>query len=375
MRRENNGRNFDIESEFVQLGRLSVEGKAADVHAFLRRSLRTVLQNRPDLEGQVRDVLSVIAGGGVTRNYAPQPLPVDIDSRLELLRRENVTHLEVQPVWFDSVSSELNSIIEERRCAAMLSASGITPTRSMLLVGPPGVGKTLSARYLAKELNLPLLTLDLAGVMSSYLGKTGNNIRSVLDYAQKTPSILLLDEFDAIAKRRDDVSEIGELKRLVTVLLQSVDSWPDYSILIAATNHPELLDTAVWRRFDRRIFFTLPTSEHLLSYLENNYDDSIDTNTKKILSLAFSGVSFSEISRVIMNARRESIIKSLDFNKSLMLYVSEYIKKQGKPEKRQISKTMTEMGISQRQISEYTGLARDTIRNKSTEVKEDLNAE
>ena len=97
------------------------------------------------------------------------------------------------------------------------------PTRSALFTGPPGVGKTLAAKWMARELGQPLAILDLSAVMSSFLGRTGSNVRAVLDFARDRRCILLLDEFDAVAKRRDDTSEIGELKRLVTVLLQEID--------------------------------------------------------------------------------------------------------------------------------------------------------
>src|ERR1700733_11402427 len=137
------------------------------------------------------------------------------------------------------------------------------PTKSALFVGPPGVGKTLAARWIAKKLNRPLIVLDLSAVMSSFLGRTGNNVRNVLDYAKGVECIFLLDEFDAIAKRRDDAVEVGELKRLVTVLLQEIDEWPSSGILIAATNHPELLDPAVWRRFDLIVKFPMPAEDQL----------------------------------------------------------------------------------------------------------------
>ncbi|KOO11114.1 AAA family ATPase, partial [Vibrio xuii] len=139
-------------------------------------------------------------------------------------------------------------VLLEREYNDALLSEGLQPTKSIIFQGPPGVGKTLSARWLANQLDLPLLTLDLATVMSSFLGKTGSNVRAVLEHAMSFPCVLLLDEFDAIAKRRDDDRELGELKRLVTVLLQTIDEWPATSLLIAATNHGELLDPAIWRR-------------------------------------------------------------------------------------------------------------------------------
>lgn len=134
----------------------------------------------------------------------------------------------------------------------------------MVFTGPPGVGKTLAARWLAVQLHRPLLILDLASVMSSFLGRTGSNLRNVMDYAKSVECVLLLDEFDAIAKRRDDNGEIGELKRLVTVLLQEIDDWPVGGLLVAATNHGSLLDPAAWRRFEVQIDFPLPNREQAI---------------------------------------------------------------------------------------------------------------
>ena len=137
-------------------------------------------------------------------------------------------------------------------------ALGLTPTRSAIFVGKPGVGKTLTARWVASQLGVPLYVLDLTVVMSSLLGRSGNNLRAALDFAKSTDCVLLLDEIDSIAKRRSDDTDIGELKRLVTVILQEVDEWPTTGLLLAATNHPELIDPALWRRFDLVVEFKLP---------------------------------------------------------------------------------------------------------------------
>ena len=150
------------------------------------------------------------------------------------------------------------ALIDQRRQAERLALTGLEPPKSLLLQGPPGVGKTLTARFLAHELGLPLMTVELAALMSSLLGQTGQNLRQLLDHARSFPCVLLLDEFDAVAKRRDDQSDIGELKRLVNVLLLELERWPDTGLLIAATNHPQLLDPAVGRRFDITLALDLP---------------------------------------------------------------------------------------------------------------------
>jgi SpoVK/Ycf46/Vps4 family AAA+-type ATPase len=144
----------------------------------------------------------------------------------------------------------LSQLIQERRQTERLASMGLSPTRSAIFVGPPGVGKTLTARWLASQLGVPLYVLDLTAVMSSLLGRSGTNLRAALDFAKRSPCVLLLDEIDAIAKRRSDDTDVGELKRLVTVILQEVDEWPATGLLLAATNHSELIDPALWRRFD-----------------------------------------------------------------------------------------------------------------------------
>lgn len=255
----------DIEAQFVHLARLALAGRANDVELLSRRTLTRLSASRPDLANEIKKVLAeVTVASEVARNKgATVALPVDLDSRLELLKREPSPRVDPEPIWASEVESELRSLLIERERADELSFAGLTPSRSVLLIGPPGLGKTLAARWLAEKLSRPLLTLDLSSVMSSFLGKTGSNIRVVLDFARRQPSVLLLDEFDAIAKRRDDNAEIGELKRLVTVLIQAIDEWPADGLLVAATNHPELLDPAIWRRFDRVIEFPFPTEKEL----------------------------------------------------------------------------------------------------------------
>ena len=195
------------------------------------------------------------------------PVPVDSDSRFQLLRVEVEPNLPNEPVYPAMVQQTLDRLVAERlRISALLNAH-LEPTRTVLFTGPPGVGKTLAARWLAREMNRPLLILDLSAVMSSYLGRTGANLRHVLEYAKSIDCVLLLDELDAIAKRRDDFGEIGELKRLVTVLLQQLDDWPSTGILISATNHSKLLDPAVWRRFEQRIEFPLPEQNEVRVFI------------------------------------------------------------------------------------------------------------
>jgi SpoVK/Ycf46/Vps4 family AAA+-type ATPase len=152
-----------------------------------------------------------------------------------------------------------------------------------------------------------MITLDLAAVVSSFLGKTGQNLRRALDRARERPCVLLLDEFDAIAKRRDDPADIGELKRIVNVLLLELEQWPAHGLLIAATNHPELLDRAIWRRFDRVLALGLPdqaTRQTILGEALHRFGLKAEHQILSLCALASEGTSPADLLRLIREAAR-----------------------------------------------------------------------
>jgi SpoVK/Ycf46/Vps4 family AAA+-type ATPase len=354
------------EEELVQIARLALAGRPQDVQTYIRRLARRYQGELPGIAAQLMELLKEApTRQSPLRRESVAPVPVDLESRLQLLRIEENPVVEVEPIWDSGVKRALDQILSERRRDAELFKQGLSPTRSIIFTGPPGVGKTLAARWIARELHRPLLTLDLSAVMSSFLGRTGANVRHVLDYAKSVAGVLLLDELDSIAKRRDDVTDVGELKRLVTVLLQEIDDWPASGLLIAATNHADLLDRAVWRRFEMRVEFPMPTEAEVRRAIEALLGSTAPAGWKDVLAVTLRGLSFSDIEREVMQARRTSVTRDIPLENALGEVIQNRVEPLPRRERGQIAMWLTEAGISQRQVHELTGVSRDTIRKKT----------
>jgi SpoVK/Ycf46/Vps4 family AAA+-type ATPase len=189
-------------------------------------------------------------------------------------------------------------------------------------------------------------------------------VRRVLDYARSTPSVLLLDELDAVAKRRDDATEVGELKRLVTVLLQEIDSWPEGSLLLAATNHAELLDPAVWRRFELVVEFPVPDAAALMRGAAAFMDDpDADPAMLRVIAHLYAGETLSYLERDIMRARRTAALRQAsEFEMLMELARSRFAQIPAAERGRAAAAVVEQTALSQRALSELTGVSRDTIR-------------
>jgi SpoVK/Ycf46/Vps4 family AAA+-type ATPase len=353
--------------DIVHLARLAMAGRPQDIQTYIRRLARRYQGQLPELASELGKLLQESpTRQSPLRREAVAPVPVDLESRLQLLRIEDVPVMEVEPIWEPGVRRSLEQVVSERRHFSELTKQGLSATRSIIFTGPPGVGKTLAARWIAHELRKPLLTLDLSAVMSSFLGRTGANVRHVLDYAKSVDGVLLLDELDSIAKRRDDATDVGELKRLVTVLLQEIDDWPATGLLIAATNHAGLLDPAVWRRFEMRVEFPMPTDGSVRQAVDRFLGQSKTTGRwNEVLAVALRGLSFSDIEREVMLARRSAVVRSAPLEDVLSGVIQSRVEPMARKERGQLAMWLTEAGISQRQVHEMTGVSRDTIRKNT----------
>ncbi|MFI8619267.1 AAA family ATPase [Acidovorax sp. NPDC077693] len=366
----------EIKGDFASLARLATRDVPDDVRLFLGKVVRKYRVHVPELSELVNEALREAGRPSALLRRATAisdvadavhpALPKDADTQRSLVRLfDDLPGGVSEPILSKGTKHELAAIVRERIEIEKLKAHGVRPTRSAILTGPPGVGKTLSARWLAYKLGKPLWILDLTTVMSSLLGRTGNNLRLVFDHAKEQGAVLLLDEIDAIAKRRSDESDIGELKRLVTGLLQEVDAWPDNSLLLAATNHPELIDPALWRRFDAVLKFELPDNTELEAAIQRfiGTDCSQLQDYFPVLVAALEGQSLSDVERFIMSLRRTLVLEPGSVLTSISELASRHVEKLGHAARINLATALAQSGdLSHNKINEITGVARDTIR-------------
>lgn len=214
----------------------------------------------------------------------------------------------IKPI-FDSVfESALDSMLTEWSNVDILRQNGINMPLSCLLYGVPGTGKTKTAYYISERLSLPIVVAKLDGLISSFLGTTARNISSLFDFANRYHCILLLDEFDAIAKVRDDPHELGEIKRVVNTLLQCIDNRVSKGYTIAITNHEQLLDSAIWRRFDTKVHIPKPSSivrKKLIQSLTTNEWSESEIDLVTWITVNYSG---SDIESLCNFIKRQNIL-------------------------------------------------------------------
>ncbi len=208
------------------------------------------------------------------------------------------------------IEERIQRIIKEQRQITKIRAHGLTPRRKLLFVGPPGTGKTMSASVLAGELGLPLLVVRLENLITKYMGETAAKLRIVFDAIAQSRGVYLFDEFDSIGSHRGQVNEVGEIRRILNSFLQMIDQDDSDSIILAATNHPKILDYALFRRFDDVVEFILPDQALIIELLKNKLSvfKTSRINWKK-LSGESLGLSYSEICKACEDAVKDAIIR------------------------------------------------------------------
>lgn len=265
------------------------------------------------LSNRINKLLNGTHGESFVTADSLSPIPVDSESRLGVVEVTYPGNDQDKLIFNPSLHKQIQNFIDGIKQKEKILKYGVDLQNSLLLYGPPGCGKTSAAIYIANELKLPIVTTRLDSMVSSLLGSTAKNIKKVFSFANDKPCILFLDEFDAIAKARDDSHELGELKRVVNSLLQNIDAFIGNNTLIAATNHHELLDNAVWRRFSETIFIGSPNIDELADlivlYLKEYPNDFLDDH-KSIQSLAelLKDLSPSDIKNLCSTAVKNNLV-------------------------------------------------------------------
>lgn len=216
----------------------------------------------------------------------------------------------------EPVSQACRELIDEHSRREILRSYSLSPRHRILLVGPPGNGKTSLAEALSHALMVPFLVVRYDGLIASFLGETAMRLRKLFDFVRSRSCVLFFDEFDTLGKERGDVHETGEVKRVVSSLLLQIDSLPAHVVVITATNHPELLDRAVWRRFQLRMELPPPTKAQVEKYLDGaagrmklSFETSLRTIAEKL-----AGCSYSELEEFTTDIARRYVLTLPDAN-------------------------------------------------------------
>lgn len=359
-----------LEQALVDVARVALSGDVDGVRQLSRRLARRPPADAAHPAALKEQLFATLAGAPETTGASPL-------RGVETAATDDVSWVHhpsgvAAPVLTPGVRWSIDLIVAEHAAPARLHEFGLTPSRAVLFTGPPGTGKTLTAGYIASELGVPLITLNLASIMSSLMGQTGKNLQDVLSRAASEACILFLDEFDALAKSRVDTSDVGEVKRLVNVVLQQLDQWPPGGLLIAATNHPQLLDPAVNRRFDTTVEFMLPGFEERVQFLSQSTVTALRSSDEallRVIALISEGWSLADLDSWTTRAARAAVVARDDGPVDIEDAVLQSAKERARewasqsPEKRsQLSRLAAEkLGWTQRKTATWLGVSHVTI--------------
>ena len=250
--------------------------------------------------GKLAEELRALIDKAKSRRTHCQPIPIGRPSGdlADLLTVSYPRSRLSDMILEESLALQIKKVIREQRYASEILSHGLSPRRKLLLVGPPGTGKTMSAAMLAGELGYPLCQVRLDGLITKYMGETAAKLRQIFDATNHTRGVYFFDEFDAIGSQRGMANDVGEIRRVLNSFLLMIEQDTSHSLIIAATNHPGILDHALFRRFDDVMHYTLPEKEQAVALLKSRLAHAVDKQIswKHLADLA-SGLSYAEVSR------------------------------------------------------------------------------
>ncbi len=276
-------------SDAVRIGEEIADHEARKGHARVARKLRGAL------------------GEDLTSINSPQATPIGSPLAGALLPVEPVDSL-ANVVLPAALRVSLTEIVQEWRFRDKLNAAGASRRTKLLLHGPPGCGKTLTARALAGELSLPVFVVRFDGVVGSYLGQTAARLRELFRYAESVPSVLVIDEIDALAQRRGNPRDVGELDRVVVSLLQELEHSSPKGIIVASSNLPRALDDALWRRFDLVIDFPTPSKIQISEFARKRITAVGGKSDRSFTTALRHARSYADAERIVTDRYRRQIL-------------------------------------------------------------------
>lgn len=299
-------------SQLLSLVRSHASG---DDERFLAVALQVAAEaarrNRTKFAEELRDLVAEarVKTSAIERTRDPIPLARPRGELAGLVSvsypKTTLSHLVLKP----ELHQRLARIVKEHRHRQRLAEHGLKPRRKFLLFGPPGSGKTMTAAALAGELSLPLFSLLLDGIITRYMGETAAKLRLVFDAMVNTRGVYLFDEVDALASKRMAANDVGEARRVLNSFLQFLEEDRSDSLVLAATNHPQLLDNAIFRRFDGALEYALPDAAMVRPVIENNLHtfEMAAVDWSEVVAAA-EGLSQAELARAAEDAAREAVL-------------------------------------------------------------------
>lgn len=286
-----------------------------DEDRFVSVALQVAAHEAKAGHGRLADELRAIIDKAKSRRCPEAPIPINrLQGEIASLLEASYPKTRVNAMILAAeLKSQIQRVILEQRHANEILAHGLSLRRKLLLIDPPGTGKTLTASALAGELGLPLFQVRHDALITKYMGETAAKLRQIFDTTSQVRGIYFFDEFDAIGSQRGLVNDVGEIRRVLNSFLLMIEQDRSHSIIIAATNHPDVLDSALFRRFDDVLHYDIPNESQIIELLEQRLGRATrrEVDWKRLANIA-SGLNYAEVTRAENEVLKEALISGRD---------------------------------------------------------------